>query len=71
MLIYRPADHARTGEFLGELENEVGTCNLPMVVDGDFNLIRRMEDKSNGVVNWPRVRRFNDVLVGLALREIC
>jgi hypothetical protein len=71
MLVYGPADHARTCEFLGELEVEVAACSLPLVVAGDFNLIRRAEDKSNGVVNWPRVRRFNDVLAGLAPREIC
>ncbi|KAM0835806.1 hypothetical protein ACQ4PT_062707 [Festuca glaucescens] len=71
MLVYGQADHARTPEFLGELEQEVSNCQLPIVVGGDFNLVRRAEDKSNGAVNWPRVRRFNDVLATLSLREIC
>jgi exonuclease III len=71
MLVYGLADHSRTSEFLGELETEVANCLLPIVVAGDFNLVRRAEDKSNGAVNWPRVRRFNDVLASLALREIC
>jgi endonuclease/exonuclease/phosphatase (EEP) superfamily protein YafD len=51
MLLYGPTDHARIPEFLGELEQEVSKCRLPIVVGGDFNLVRRAEDKSNGVVN--------------------
>jgi hypothetical protein len=70
ILVYGPADHARTGEFLDELGAEVRACNLPVVVGGDFNLIRRASDKSNGIVNWPRVRHFNDVVAALALREL-
>jgi hypothetical protein len=55
---------------LDELAAEVRACHLPVVVGGDFNLIRRASDKSNGIVNWPRVRRFNDVVAALALREL-
>jgi hypothetical protein len=51
MLVYGPTDHVRTPEFLGELEQEVSKCQLPIVVGGDFNLVRRAEDKSNRVVN--------------------
>jgi hypothetical protein len=36
MLIYSPADHRRTYEFLGELEREVLACQLPIVVGGRF-----------------------------------
>jgi endonuclease/exonuclease/phosphatase (EEP) superfamily protein YafD len=66
----RPADHSRTREFLEELEAEVANCSLPLVVGGDFNLIRRSQDKSNEVVCWSRIRRFNDAIAAMALREL-
>ncbi|KAK1615152.1 hypothetical protein QYE76_020669 [Lolium multiflorum] len=55
--VYGPADHSRTDEFLGELEQAVQQCPAPMVVAGDFNLIRTAQDKNNGNINWPRIRR--------------
>jgi endonuclease/exonuclease/phosphatase (EEP) superfamily protein YafD len=70
MLVYGPADHSRTWKFLDELVREVGACTTPMVIGGDFNLIIRSEDKSNYNVNWPRVRRFNDAIASLSLREL-
>jgi hypothetical protein len=56
ILVYGPSDHARTDEFLGELQVEVEACQLALVVGGYFNLVSCLADKSNGVVNWPRVR---------------
>jgi hypothetical protein len=70
MLIYGPADHSRTEEFLSELEREVLACQLPIVVGGDFNLIREARDKNNSNLNWPRIHRFNDVIAALSLREV-
>jgi hypothetical protein len=40
------------------------------VVGGDFNLIRRVEDKNNSNINWPRVHLFNDCIARLSLREL-
>jgi hypothetical protein len=34
MLVYGPADHSRSQEFLGELEGEIATCSLPLAVGG-------------------------------------
>ena len=70
VLVYGPADHSRSGEFLGELIQEINGSALPTVVGGDFNLIRRAEDKSSGNINWPRVRRFNEAIADMALREL-
>ncbi|KAI4980854.1 hypothetical protein ZWY2020_021339 [Hordeum vulgare] len=39
-IVYGPADHGRSAEFLAELENKVERCTTPVVVAGDFNLIR-------------------------------
>jgi hypothetical protein len=52
------------------LEREVTNCQLPLVVGGDFNLIRRRQDKSNEVVCWSRIRRFNDAIAAMSLREL-
>jgi hypothetical protein len=60
MLVYDPADHRRSEEFLVELEHEVLV-----------NLIRAAGDKSSNNIYWPRVRRFNDAIAAMALREIC
>jgi hypothetical protein len=70
VLVCGPADHSRTTEFLGELVDEVEGSSLPIVVVGDFNLIRLARDKSNACINWPRVRRFNDAIAAMSLREI-
>jgi hypothetical protein len=45
--IYSPADHSRSGAFLNELEQVVNRSQYPVVVVGDFNLIRGRADKNN------------------------
>jgi hypothetical protein len=69
-VVYGPADHQRSGDFLAELSLAFGACHLPLVVGGDFNLIRGSEDKNNSNIDWPRVHRFNDCIASLALREV-
>jgi exonuclease III len=70
-VVYGPANHRRSGDFLAELSHAVGACPLPLVVGGDFNLIRGSEDKNNDNIDWPRVHRFNDCIANLGLWEIC
>jgi hypothetical protein len=50
ILVYGPADYSRMEEFLGELEREVDSCSLPVVIGGDFNL-HCTGDKSNDNIN--------------------
>uniref|UniRef100_A0A453DUZ4 Endonuclease/exonuclease/phosphatase domain-containing protein n=1 Tax=Aegilops tauschii subsp. strangulata TaxID=200361 RepID=A0A453DUZ4_AEGTS len=64
------ADHGRSATFLTELKNKVERCTTPVVVAGDFNLIRRASDKSSPNVDRVRMRLFNDCIADLALREI-
>ncbi|XP_073362962.1 uncharacterized protein [Aegilops tauschii subsp. strangulata] len=71
--VYGPADHARSAYFLGEITTLVGAkraANLPVVVGGDFNLIRSGADKNNGNIDWARVSLFNNAIAAAALREI-
>ena len=69
-MVYGPADHRRTDDFLSELSAAVEACTFPLVVGGDFNLIRGSADKNNDNINWPRVHKFNDFIADHALREI-
>nr|XP_040252309.1 lysine-rich arabinogalactan protein 19-like [Aegilops tauschii subsp. strangulata] len=48
--VYGPADHSQSAEFLGELQAKVTTVTaaaLPVLVGGDFNLIKSGADKNN------------------------
>ncbi|XP_073360406.1 uncharacterized protein [Aegilops tauschii subsp. strangulata] len=68
--VYGPADHRRSGTFLAELRRKVASAQFLVVVGGDFNLIRTEEDKSNNLVNFPRMQLFNDCIVDMGLREL-
>ena len=70
IIVYGPADHSRSPAFLLELKSKVERCSSPVVVAGDFNLIRSSDDKSSSNVDVPRMRMFNDCIADLALREI-
>ncbi|KAE8821478.1 hypothetical protein D1007_00251 [Hordeum vulgare] len=70
IIIYGSADHARSADFLTELKNKVERCSTPVVVVGDFNLIRWDSDKSSSNVDRGCMCMFNDYIADLALREI-
>ena len=70
IIVYGPADHRRSPAFLAELRSKVERCTIPVVVAGDFNLIRSPDDKSSANVDLPRMQLFNDCIADLALREI-
>jgi hypothetical protein len=58
--IYGPADHARSRGFLAEITAKIANCDLPILMGGDFNLIRAAEDKNNDNINWTLIDLFND-----------
>lgn len=70
MIVYGPTDHSWSMTFLAELREKVVWCNLPIVVEGDFNLPRSAAGKSSPIVYIPCMRLFNDCIATLALREI-
>jgi endonuclease/exonuclease/phosphatase family metal-dependent hydrolase len=49
--VYGPADHARSRNFLEELEAKVALTQYPVVVAGDFNLICGSADKNNSNID--------------------
>ncbi|XP_020193058.1 uncharacterized protein [Aegilops tauschii subsp. strangulata] len=70
IFVYGPVDHGRSATFLAELKDKVERCTTPVVVAGDFNLIRCASEKSSPNVYQVRMRLFNDCIADLALHEI-
>jgi endonuclease/exonuclease/phosphatase family metal-dependent hydrolase len=70
MGIYGPADHSRSTYFLQELEGRVDTSQFPIMLMGDFNLIRGAQDKNNNNINWALVNLFDDAIARWALLEV-
>jgi exonuclease III len=68
--IYGPTQSQNKGAFLAELANTYSKENLPFLIGGDFNIMRKPEDKSSGDFDtkWPSL--FNAVIESLDLREI-
>ena len=65
--------HSRATDVLGKIQALVGTkqaADIPVVLGGDFNLIRSGADKNNRNIDWPRVAMFNNAIAASALREI-
>jgi hypothetical protein len=67
--IYGPADHALSASFLQELSLKVQNTPLPIIMGGDFNLLRTGQDKNNDRINWPRLELFNNHIADWGLRE--
>jgi exonuclease III len=68
--VYGPADHSRSPIFLQELEEVVTRATSPVLIAGDFNLIRGSADKNNRNIDWSRVNLFNETIARLQLREV-
>jgi hypothetical protein len=68
--VYGAAQDALKPDFLAELVRICESDNLPMLVGGDFNIIRRQGEKNNHNFNarWPFI--FNVIIETLDLREI-
>jgi endonuclease/exonuclease/phosphatase family metal-dependent hydrolase len=52
------------------LEAKVALSQYPVVVAGDFNLVRGSADKNNSNIDWSRVSLFNDSIARMDLGEI-
>jgi hypothetical protein len=70
VVVYGAAQDAQKGEFLAELVRMCENEPLPMLVGGDFNIIRRQDEKNKDNFNdrWPFI--FNAIIESLDLREI-
>ena len=70
LAVYGAAQDQLKDEFLSELVRICDSETLPLIVGGDFKIIRRSEEKNNNNFNvrWPFV--FNAIIESLNLREI-
>jgi hypothetical protein len=68
--VYGPAQADHKANFLSEMVRVCSKDTIPMIIGGDFNIIRRPDEKNNANYNdkWPFV--FNAVIDSLNLREI-
>jgi len=68
--VYGPAQMDHKAQFLSEVVHVCSKEALPIVIGGDFNIIRRPDEKNNDNYNdrWPFL--FNAVIDSLNLREI-
>jgi exonuclease III len=68
--VYGPAQQQDKELFLTEMANVCSKETLPYIIGGDFNILRRPEDKNkdNFDSKWPNL--FNMVIQSLDIREI-
>ena len=70
VIVYGAAQDSLKPDFLAELVRICEKEERPMLVGGDFNIIRRQEEKNNENFNarWPFI--FNAIIESLSLKEI-
>jgi hypothetical protein len=68
--VYGAAQASNKPEFLAEIVRTCENETLPLLIGGDFNIIRRQAEKNNDNSNprWPFI--FNAIIESLELREI-
>jgi hypothetical protein len=64
LTVYGPAHHDLLASFILELSRKCMYATLPLVMGGDFNLIRTASDKNNCNVNLGLMNMFN-MFIGL------
>jgi exonuclease III len=70
VVVYGPAQDDQKPNFLTELVQMGSRESLPILIGGDFNILRSPDEKNNNNYNgrWPFL--FNAVIDGLNLREL-
>ncbi|XP_066396066.1 uncharacterized protein [Miscanthus floridulus] len=64
------SNYNKKQEFLSELEVSINESEVPLLARGDFNLVRRVEEKSSGNVNTFWMDAFNEFVANTELREL-
>lgn len=70
MNVYGPAHEDRKLESLEEITNRIQTLDRPVLIGGDFNLVRTREEKSSGNVNVHLMDAFNEMIETTSLWEL-
>ena len=70
VVVYGPTQHNLSNLFLDELDLICNSNLLPLVIGGDFNLIRNMEEKNSDNFNHTLVAEFNNFTGRHHLRKV-
>jgi hypothetical protein len=65
--VYGPAQDDKKESFLAEMVNMCSHETLPLMISGDFNIIRCFDEKNNDRFNNRWLFLFNDIIDGLNL----
>lgn len=68
--VYGPVNHDFSNDFLAEIGNICEQAVLPIIIGGDFNLIREEADKNSGNYNYQLMDAFNNFIGDHQLREL-
>ena len=70
MVVYGPADHSLSHLFLDEISNMIDSCGLPLLIGGDFNLMRSPSDKNSPNFSWSLADAFNAFICDSSICEV-
>jgi hypothetical protein len=70
VVVYGSAYENGKQNFLDELEKIMSSWQGPIMVGSDFNLVRSINDKSNGIVNFKWMDLFNEWIERWGLIEL-
>lgn len=68
--MYGPVPDDRKVMFLQELFQKIQRTTIPIVIGGDFNMIRYAHEKSTDNINFTWLEMFNSFIEDCMLREI-
>lgn len=69
-VVYVPSRDEDKAAFLAELHDLSRVCHGPWLLAGDFNLIYRVQDKNNTLLNRRRMGQFRRFIMQAELKEI-
>lgn len=68
--VYGPVQIERKASFLQELFRKIQEADVPLLIGGDFNMIRYAHEKSNENLHWNWMENFNAFIDDTTIREI-
>jgi len=66
--MYGPVKDNLKQVFLDKLEGLINDTDIPTLIGGDFNLVRKIEEKSTGNVNLKLMDAFNNFVANTGVR---
>lgn len=68
--VYGPVQDDKKMDFLEEINSKIQSSQKPLLVGGDFNLVRKISEKSCGLVDHRFMDAFNEMIDVVELREL-